>query len=441
MLALTGFHREDKPPGAKRPNEDDTVTQPHSDDYPYVYPTYPAYPTYAPNGMWTPPSYPQAFAPAPPPQRSGGRRAASLAGVAAIAAAAVLGVSIATGTTSTNGTGSAASQQAPTAPNSGGSGQTGPSTTAPGNGNTSVRTGDATEAQTVGVVDIYTRLKYQRAAAAGTGLVIDSDGYILTNNHVIEGSTTIRAVVVSTGKTYQAKVVGTAPTEDIAVIKLVNASGLQTAHLGDSDSAKIGDAVTGVGNAGGSGGVPSAASGTITALNETITASDETGTDPEKLNGVIVTNAPIQSGDSGGPLFNANDEVIGIDTAASTNGRTAGFAIPINSAMKIAQQIRAGIETSVIHIGYPAFLGVSVKDAGGQGALIATTEPGLPADKAGIAAGDVITALNGSRVTSSTTLRSAIAKVNPGDTVSISYTDANGASHSTRATLITGPAD
>jgi S1-C subfamily serine protease len=438
MLALTGCNREDTPPGAQRPNEDDTVTQPHSDDYPYVYPTYP---THAPNGMWTPPSYPQPFAPAPAPPRSGSRRAASLAGVAAIAAAAVLGVSIAHGTTSTNGTGSAATQQLPSNPNSGSGGQNDPSTTAPGSGNASVRTGEASQAQTVGVVDIYTRLKYQQAAAAGTGLVIDSDGYILTNNHVIEGSTTIRVVVVSTGKTYQAKVVGTAPTEDIAVLKLANASGLETARLGDSDSVKVGDAVTGVGNAGGSGGVPSAASGSITALNETITASDETGTDPEKLTGVIVTNAPIQSGDSGGPLYNAEDEVIGIDTAASTNGRTAGFAIPINSAMKIAQQIRSGIETSVIHIGYPAFLGVSVKDAGGQGALIATTEPGLPADKAGIVAGDVVTALNGTRVTSSTTLRSAIAKVNPGDTVSISYTDANGTPHTTQATLITGPAD
>ncbi len=166
------------------------------------------------------------------------------------------------------------------------------------------------------------------------------------------------------------------------------------------------------------------------------------GTDSEQLNGVIVTSAPIQSGDSGGPLFNSKNEVIGIDTAASTSGRTAGFAIPIKQAMKIADQIRSGVETSVIHIGYPAFLGVGVKNAaGGKGALIATTEPDLPADKAGIVAGDVVTSLDGTQVTSADSLRTAIAKVNPGDTVSISYTDANGASHSTKATLITGPAD
>jgi S1-C subfamily serine protease len=140
-------------------------------------------------------------------------------------------------------------------------------------------------------------------------------------------------------------------------------------------------------------------------------------------------------------LYNANDEVVGIDTAASTSGRTAGFAIPINKAMKIAQEIRSGIETSVIHIGYPAFLGVGVKDAGGQGALITSTEPGLPADKAGIVAGDTVTGLDGTRVTSAVTLRTAIAKVNPGDTVSITYADANGISHTSQATLITGPAD
>lgn len=408
------------------------------DQYPYVYPAGPA-------GPWTPPGYP----PPPPPQQPGrarSRRLASAVGVAAVAAAAVIGVSVANGTTSVSGTGSAAaSQQLPANPNNGG--QTGPSTTLPGNGGnggnsgSSTRTAQATQSQMVGVVDIYTKLKYERAAAAGTGMVIDPDGYVLTNNHVIEGSTTIRVVVISSGKTYTATVVGTAPTEDIAVLKLANASGLQTANLGDSNSIKVGDAVTGVGNAGGSGGVPSAAAGTIRSLNETITASDESGTDSEKLSGVIVTDAPIQSGDSGGPLFNAKDEVIGIDTAASTSGRTAGFAIPINSAMKVAQEIRSGIETSVIHIGYPAFLGVGVKNAAGRGALIQSTEPGLPADKAGIVAGDVITNLNGTTVTSADTLRTAIAKVKPGDTVSITYLDANGSSHQTRATLITGPAD
>lgn len=411
------------------------------DQYPYVYPTY------APDGSWVPPQYP--YSPTPNPQpvatRSHRRGIASAAGIAALAAAAVLGVAVANGAATTDGSGSVATQQLPVTPTNpgngnGNGGQSGPRANPPSSG-TSTSTGKATQAQTVGVVDVYTRLKYQQAAAAGTGIVIDSDGYVLTNNHVIEGSTSIRVVVTATGRSYTATVVGTAPTEDIAVLKLSNASGLQTANLGDSDAIKVGDAVTGVGNAGGSGGVPSAAAGKITSLNETITASDETGTDAEQLNGIIVTDAPIRSGDSGGPLFNADDEVIGIDTAASTSGRTAGFAIPINKAMKIAREIRSGVETSVIHIGYPAFLGVAVRNAGGAGALIQSVEPGLPADKAGIVAGDVVTALNNTRVTSADSLRAAIAKVNPGDTVSVAYDDATGGSHRTNATLITGPAD
>jgi S1-C subfamily serine protease len=411
--------------------------------YPYVYPTY------GPDGRWIPPSTPYgtapAPAPAPMPNRPGRRRFASLAGVAALAAAAVLGISIASGTNSINGTGSVAAAPAPTAPSNGSSngsgGQSGPSATLPNSNGSTTSSGKATQAQTVGVVDIYTKLKYERAAAAGTGMVIDSAGYVLTNNHVIEGSTSIRVIVVATGRSYTATVVGTAPTEDVAVLKMANASGLKTANLGNSDAVKVGDAVTGVGNAGGSGGTPSAASGAITALNETITASDESGTAAEKLNGVIVTSAPIQSGDSGGPLFNANDQVIGIDTAASTSGRTSGFAIPINTAVKIAKEIRSGVETSVIHIGYPAFLGVGVQNAAGAGALITNVEPGLPADDAGITAGDVITSLNGTKVTSADSLRTALAKVKPGDTVSISYLDSSNSSHQTKATLITGPAD
>jgi S1-C subfamily serine protease len=157
---------------------------------------------------------------------------------------------------------------------------------------------------------------------------------------------------------------------------------------------------------------------------------------------VIVTDAPIQAGDSGGPLYNAANQVVGIDTAASTSGQSSGFAIPINKALAVAKQIRSGVETSVIHIGYPAFLGVGVQNATTrQGALITNVEPGLPAAKAGMVAGDVITGLNGSAVTSANGLRAAIAKINPGQTVSVSYVSADGTSHQTQATLITGPAD
>jgi len=272
-------------------------------------------------------------------------------------------------------------------------------------------------------------------------LVIDSAGYILTNNHVIDGATTITVTVVSTGKRYAATVVGTSPTNDIAVLHLANASGLQTATFGDSDTVKVSDKVTGVGNAGGAGGTPSAAAGTVQALNQTITASDESGASAERLSGVIATDAPIQAGDSGGPLFNAKDQVVGINTAASTNGQAAGFAIPINKALSIAQQIRKGIETSSIHIGYPAFLGVSVQNSSGTGALIGDVVAGLPAAKAGIVGGDTITKVDNTKIGAAAELKTVLNKYQPGDKVTITYLDAAGASHQVTVTLIAGPAD
>ena len=114
----------------------------------------------------------------------------------------------------------------------------------------------ATSAQSVGVVDIDTVLKYQGAQAAGTGIVLTSSGVILTNNHVIDGATSISVTVVSTGATYTATVVGDDPTQDVAVLQLQNASGLKTAKLGDSNGVSVGEAVTGVGNAGGVGARP-----------------------------------------------------------------------------------------------------------------------------------------------------------------------------------------
>ena len=127
---------------------------------------------------------------------------------------------------------------------------------------------------------------------------------------------------MSTGRTYTASVVGTDPTDDVAVIQLSGASGLQTASIGDATGVSSGDAVTGVGNAGGTGGTPSAAGGQVVAVNQQLTASDNNGANAEHLTGMIEINAPIEAGDSGGPLYNSVGKVIGIDTAAQTNGRT-----------------------------------------------------------------------------------------------------------------------
>ena len=179
---------------------------------------------------------------------------------------------------------------------------------------TSTGLASATAAEQVGVVDITSELTYDQAESMGTGLVLTSNGEILTNNHVVEGATSISVTVVSTGAQYTATVVGTDATDDIAVLQLSNASGLSTAHLDTSADAAVGDAVTGVGNAGGAGGTPSASPGTVTALDQTITTQGEQTAVSETLHGLIETDADIQAGDSGGPLFNSSDEVIGIDT-------------------------------------------------------------------------------------------------------------------------------
>ena len=333
-----------------------------------------------------------------------------------------------------------------------GSGSTGSGSTGSNSTNT---TGTATAAQSVGVVDINTTLDYGTGKAAGTGLVLTADGTILTNNHVVADSTAISVTVVSTGKTYTATVVGTDPTDDISVIKLANASGLATAKLDTTTTVAAGTKVVGVGNAGGTGGTPSSATGTVTAVNQSITASDEDGSSSEKLTGMIETDADIQAGDSGGPLYSvASGGIIGIDTAASTSssgaGRfgassttttdTTGFAIPISKALSIASQITSGTSNTTIHQGLPAFLGVQFSSET-TGADIAGVVSGSAAAKAGLAAGDTVTAVDGKAVATSTALATILATHKPGDQVKISYTNTAGSAKSLTVTLGSGPAD
>jgi S1-C subfamily serine protease len=218
------------------------------------------------------------------------------------------------------------------------------------------------------LVDVVATEGDQGAVAAGTGIVLTSDGTVLTNNHVIRGATSIKVTDVGNGRTYTAKVVGYDATKDVAVIQLQNASGLTTASLGDSSSVQTGDSVTALGNAGGKGGTPSVATGTVTALNQSITASDEgSGVNSEQLTGLIETNADIQPGDSGGALVNSYGQVVGMNTAASSGAQVQSdsnqaavqaFAIPIDNAETIAKQIDAGEGSSTVHIGATAFLGI-----------------------------------------------------------------------------------
>jgi S1-C subfamily serine protease len=321
-----------------------------------------------------------------------------------------------------------------------------------------------------GLVDVVSTDGDEQATSAGTGIVLTSNGEVLTNNHVIEGATSIKVTDIGNGKTYTAKVVGYDATQDVAVIQLENASGLTVASLGDSSTVASGNTVVALGNAEGKGGTPSVATGTVTALNQSITASDELSGVSEQLTGLIEDNANIEPGDSGGSLVNSYGQVIGMDTAASTGysfqsptsqgstGTEQAYAIPINAALSIAKQIEAGTTSADVHIGATAFLGVEVESAsqssgsgfggssgdGGQstasGVTVAGTLSGSPAAKAGLSQGDVIAALGGTSVSTSEDVAKDLVKYHPGDSISVTWTDTSGQSHTSNLTLASGPA-
>jgi S1-C subfamily serine protease len=197
------------------------------------------------------------------------------------------------------------------------------------------------------VVDVVSRLS--DGIGAGTGIVLSSNGLILTNNHVVDGAEAIQATDVATGQTYTAKLVGRDPTHDVAVLQLVGASGLPVASL-SSSAATVGQTVVGVGNALGKGGTPSYAVGTVTALNRSITATDDGGGSPEQVSGMIQSTTGIEPGDSGGPLVNTSGQVVGMDTAGEFSSNNpdgpaaASFAIPIASALNIAHELENGTD-------------------------------------------------------------------------------------------------
>jgi len=333
-----------------------------------------------------------------------------------------------------------------------------------------------------GLVDINTNLSYEDEQAAGTGMVLTSSGEILTNNHVIDGATSISVTDVGNGKTYTGDVVGYDRTGDVAVVKLVGASGLQTVTT-TTGSPAVGQAVVGVGNAGGTGGTPSTAGGSVTALDQAITASDDGGGNSENLSGLIEINAPIEPGDSGGSLVDTSGEVIGMDTAASEGSNygdatSQAYAIPISTALSIARQITAGKSSSTVHIGATGFIGVSVESAsntggsgsfgsgsggfgGGSGsfgsgsgsgsgssgssssassgAVVEQVVSGSPAAQAGLAEGDVITGVNGNSVNTPTDLSNMLEADHPGTTVQLQWTDQSGQSHTASVKLASGP--
>jgi S1-C subfamily serine protease len=192
------------------------------------------------------------------------------------------------------------------------------------------------------VVDINTAYPRRHAVGAGTGIVVNAAGVVLTNNHVVEGATAITATDVGNGRSYPVTVLGHDRVHDVALLALRGAHNLSIAPLGDSSDVDVGDPVVAIGNAGGRGGPPSRAVGRISGLNQTVTAADDLTSRPERLTGMIQIAAALRPGDSGGPLVNGSGQVIGVDTAASDSAsgapRGQAFAIPINVALQISGQ-------------------------------------------------------------------------------------------------------
>ncbi|MGB9484179.1 MAG: trypsin-like peptidase domain-containing protein [Candidatus Dormiibacterota bacterium] len=313
-----------------------------------------------------------------------------------------------------------------------------------------------------GVVDITAVDGYENATSAGTGMVLTSNGEVLTNNHVINGATSITVQVDGVGTKYTAKVVGYDVTQDVALIQMENVSGLHTVTVGNSSNAAVGMPVVAIGNALDLPGRPTVTSGAITAIGRSITANDEGNTSSENLTNLLQSDASLCSGNSGGPLANSAGQVIGMNTAAATDSSssscsTVGFAIPINTALSVASEIQLGQSSSNVHIGLPAFLGVDVENAssasgngyGGfgqytppvsSGALITTVIPQTAAATAGLVAGDVITEANGSTITTEASLGAVISAAKPGQSISVTWVDSSDNSRTATVTLGTGPA-
>ncbi len=285
----------------------------------------------------------------------------------------------------------------------------------------------------------------QQFQGAGTGMIITSNGEVLTNNHVIANASTIKVQLFNQTKLYSATVLGADPSHDVAVIKIQGVSNLPTVTFGKSSSLQVGDSVVAVGNALALQGLPTVTQGIVSGLHRSITTSSNgTSGGSTTLTDMIQTDAPINPGNSGGPLVNSSGQVIGMNTAIITGTGTEpaqniGFAEAIDSVLPIVKQIEAHPNsfTSTITAG-KAFLGVDIETMTPQiaaqlglssnlkGAIVVDVVPGSPASSAGLTAGSVITKVDNTAVTSASQLVSAIQKKSPGNKVTIYWTNSNG---------------
>jgi S1-C subfamily serine protease len=266
----------------------------------------------------------------------------------------------------------------------------------------------------------------------GTGMIITSNGEVVTNNHVISGATTITVTLYGQTKALPATLVDTDPTNDVALLKITNVSNLPTVTYGNSDNVQVGDAVVAIGNALGlSAGTPTVTQGIISAKGRTVSAGASGSASTETLTNMFQTDAAINPGNSGGPLVDSSGKVIGMNTAvaASANGgsqaQNIGFAIPANKIGQLLPGLRSGTINP-----QSGFLGVSLETLTAQlrnaynfipsqGAVVIQVHPGSPADVAGLQQGDVIISFDGKSVSSADQLATAVQNDRPGQSIKI----------------------
>jgi putative serine protease PepD len=315
-------------------------------------------------------------------------------------------------------------------------------------------TGVAAIAQAVQPSTVSITVTTQQGQDEGTGVIIRSDGMIMTNNHVVSSASGGGQISVkfNDGKKVSADIVGTDPATDLAVIKASGVSGLKPVTFGNSDQLQVGDPVVAIGSPLGLEG--SVTSGIISALHRTLSESGEDqqqqqpgipgfgrqqprggGSGGTAIGDAIQTDAAINPGNSGGPLVNGSGQVIGINTAIATSGGGngnigVGFAIPIDTAKQVSEQlIKTGKATH-------AYLGVTLSDAVGaqQGALVASVQSGTPAASSGLKEGDIVTQVDGKAIDGADALSAAIRGHSPGDKIALTYVR-DGQKHTTNITL------
>ncbi len=286
-----------------------------------------------------------------------------------------------------------------------------------------------------GIVLVNTHLYY--GAGAGTGMIISSDGLMITNYHVVSGSEDVQVTISDTSETYTAHVLGHDATHDIALLQIEGAKDLETVKT-NTKKLQVGDEVSAVGNGSGQGYLTQL-DGSVIALDETITATDAASpTDGEVLTGLIVTDADVVPGYSGGPLFNSKGEVVGITTAASrgvTTDQVNGYAVPISTALDIADQIKSGEPSDTVRIGRNPALGVTIANGTASGARIVEVLEGSAAAQAGIVPDDTIVALDGTPITTSGMLSGLVKEYEVGDVITLTIVGADGAQRDVQVTL------